>query len=493
MGMAASQGRFLQLTSRKNDIGLQLTRLSNEKVTLSREMRKVSSDYRESLNTKTLKWSNNAGVSYIDLSYANLMKPSAMNLQQPYLLTSSAGAVVIAANYQKYAEMISLNGTAGGDYMSNRTQILSELAGVDSTKLESSASYQADLDAAQANLDTLYNEKERNIDPLLKKCKGDGGTAGLLKNLGSTTGGGSFDGANDWADAYNNGKTIKISGSSELTGIGNQLKSLAKFFPDIDTEKFNKGIDNTISGYQTSIANGDVSGAVINGKSGEYTVNVKGLVEQALSAAGASVSESNGYTGSNKVNYEWYDTSKSGYSEWQSAHDAWHIKEEEGLAQYRAAETALAGVLTADEQSLIDYYDAIFTAIADKGWTYNEKVTDKNYLNEMLQNGTYTLTTMQKSVYADGQNDDGSAKFAYEYSTDIAANNKHVYTVNDTDVQNLALEEYEHKKSIINSKETRIDTRMKDLETEQSAIQQMLQGLEQVRNDNIERNFSVFG
>ena len=33
---------------------------------------------------------------------------------------------------------------------------------------------------------------------------------------------------------------------------------------------------------------------------------------------------------------------------------------------------------------------------------------------------------------------------------------------------------------------------MKNLETEQSAINQMLQGLEQVKNDNIERTFSIF-
>ena len=34
---------------------------------------------------------------------------------------------------------------------------------------------------------------------------------------------------------------------------------------------------------------------------------------------------------------------------------------------------------------------------------------------------------------------------------------------------------------------------MKDLETEQSAINQMIQGIESVRNDNVERTFSIFG
>ncbi len=64
----------------------------------------------------------------------------------------------------------------------------------------------------------------------------------------------------------------------------------------------------------------------------------------------------------------------------------------------------------------------------------------------MLQNGIYSLTTMTKSLYVDGKNTDGSAKYNYEYSTDIAVNNNHVYTVNDSDAQNDAMIEYEYQK-----------------------------------------------
>ena len=100
--MAASQVRFLQLTHRKNDIGFQLTKLANEKVSLSRDMQKVSREYNNALNQKILKWSNNQGVSYIDLSYQNLMKPSAMNQNKPYILTDRNGKVVVDNQYKKY-------------------------------------------------------------------------------------------------------------------------------------------------------------------------------------------------------------------------------------------------------------------------------------------------------------------------------------------------------------------------------------------------------
>lgn len=48
------------------------------------------------------------------------------------------------------------------------------------------------------------------------------------------------------------------------------------------------------------------------------------------------------------------------------------------------------------------------------------------------------------------------------------------------------------KRASLNEKETRIDTRMQNLETEQSAINEMIKGIETVRNDNTERTFGIF-
>ena len=103
MGLSASQVRLLELTSRKNDISFMLSNLANDKVTLSRDMQRISREYQESLSQKVLKWSNNSGVSYIDLSYQNLMKPSVMNQNTPYLLTDYSDRVVVDSEYQKYA------------------------------------------------------------------------------------------------------------------------------------------------------------------------------------------------------------------------------------------------------------------------------------------------------------------------------------------------------------------------------------------------------
>ncbi len=51
------------------------------------------------------------------------------------------------------------------------------------------------------------------------------------------------------------------------------------------------------------------------------------------------------------------------------------------MAQYNTAEAALAGIFTAAEEKEIAFYDAIFTAIAEKGWCQNDKITDTSFLS----------------------------------------------------------------------------------------------------------------
>ena len=103
----------------------------------------------------------------------------------------------------------------------------------------------------------------------------------------------------------------------------------------------------------------------------------------------------------------------------------------------------------------------------------------------MLQNNQYYITTMSSEVNSEGEE-------YFDYNTDIASNFDNVFSVNDSDAQNEALVEYEYQKSVINEKESRIDTRMQNLQTEQSAINEMIKGIETVRNDNTERTFGIF-
>ena len=157
----------------------------------------------------------------------------------------------------------------------------------------------------------------------------------------------------------------------------------------------------------------------------------------------------------------------------------------EAMDEYNQAVDNNNQVFTSENESKIAFYDKLFNAIVDNGWEYNNNISDDDYLNQMLQNNQFLITTMDRSI-----DDDGNT--FYEYDSAIASNFGNLVSVNDSDAANEALAEYEYQKSIINEKESRIDTRMQDLETEQSAINEMIKGIETVRNDNVERTFSIF-
>ena len=101
----------------------------------------------------------------------------------------------------------------------------------------------------------------------------------------------------------------------------------------------------------------------------------------------------------------------------------------------------------------------------------------------------FNITTVDREFVSKG-----NCEYSYEntYNTAIALNCKNVVQVSDSDARDAALVKYEYEKSLINSKESRVDQRMKNLETENAAISQMIQSIQNVINNNIEQNMNIF-
>lgn len=492
MGLDASQVRLLQLTARSNDIGLQLSQLANDKVSLARDMQKISKEYNEALNQKVLKWSNNSGVSYIDLSYQNLMKPSVMNQNKPYLLTDETGRVVVDSAYQKYAAMISPNGGSGGDWESVRTQVISELTGIDASKIDNANNYQEEIWANEAVINQLIDNepikptKETNIET-------------FINNLDSKVAA-TFTEGDSWSDAYSRGGDVNLGNSTSAPGA---LKSLTENIAEklgayIDDPENLKIACETFYNNQLAILQDlDSEGnkqslkseqTPLCGDANNLTIDVKQMLDTIM----GSYSQLTGHVGrggyGNETLFTWNDIDSTRYQSWKEEHDLWQSTFDMAKTDYDKAVSANNQLFTADEESLIKFYDAIFSSIAENGWTYNNQVNDTEYLNQMLQNNIYFMTTVDR----DTEFDENSGEYIWDndYTTDIASNFTNIFAVNDSDAREDALVEYEYQKSIINQKEARIDTRMKNLETEQAAIKQMIQGIEQVKNDNIDRTMN---
>ena len=482
MGMAASQVRLLQLTGRKNDIGRMLSSLSLQKTSLTREMRKVSEDYQNALSSKTLKWSNNSGVDYVDLSYSTLMQPGNANQNTPYLITDQSGKVVVDSKYEKYASMISPDGAAGGDYESNRASILSSLTGLSEEYIASGFEAKENVLAAADNVNQLQEE----VDVLEAKCTDRTSYKDFIKNcFGSLKGSTVYDAYTSEGTYYTLGikNNAKKSVQTMLDSIESNVKNYLK---DEDLEAFQKAVDETYNIYcdyidsagKDSLESCPVSKIGI----GLAVMNADDFIDTILNQyriAGGTCEQSS--VNSDIYYYDTVDRNSTDYKNYESK----KAELDAAKAEYESAENNNSQSFTSAEESQLNFYDQIFTAIAEKGWTCNPDVKDSDYLNQMLQNNQYYITTMESATDENGDS-------YYEYSSSIASNFDKVYSVNDTDAQNEAAIEYEYEKSIINEKESRIDTRMQDLETEQSAINEMIKGIESVRNDNTERTFSIF-
>ena len=165
----------------------------------------------------------------------------------------------------------------------------------------------------------------------------------------------------------------------------------------------------------------------------------------------------------------------------------------ESETDYKSSSEAADTSMTAEQESMIKYYDDLFTAIADNGWVFDSKINDDDYLNQMFQNNAFYITTMKKNECYDNTIEESGRNWNYEYDTSLASNFSNIIAVNDNNALSKALAKYEDEKAKINAKETNIDTKITDLNTEISAINEMLESIKKMKEENIERTFKIFG
>lgn len=95
MGLAASQARFLAITSRKMNCEFQSMQIAQEKLSVTRAMQTAAQKYQNSLSASKLVWTTGMDETY-DLSYDLIMTPSALNDYIPTLITDSTGRILLS-------------------------------------------------------------------------------------------------------------------------------------------------------------------------------------------------------------------------------------------------------------------------------------------------------------------------------------------------------------------------------------------------------------
>jgi len=135
-----------------------------------------------------------------------------------------------------------------------------------------------------------------------------------------------------------------------------------------------------------------------------------------------------------------------------------------------------------------NYYTSLFEQIEQAGGCetigeqYMSGETGTEWFNNMATSGLMSIYTL------DTTGDNG-----WQVTTiATSVGNNYLQEVSDDDKAKKAEVEYEHTLKIINRKDTKFDTELKKLETEETACKTEIDSIKKVKNDNIERTFNLF-
>lgn len=100
MGLAATQARFLAITARKMNCEFQSMQVAQQKLSVTRDLQKISQDYQNSLSATKLIWDGEPitgdSADVYDLSYDVMMKASVLNGFEPFLVTDTGGRILLS-------------------------------------------------------------------------------------------------------------------------------------------------------------------------------------------------------------------------------------------------------------------------------------------------------------------------------------------------------------------------------------------------------------
>lgn len=118
MGLAATQARFLAITSRKARCEFESMQIAQQKLSLTRELEQATQNYQSSLNATKLVWDpDGSGTVNFDLSYDLIMYSSDINDYTPFMISRSDGRIALNSTMARAAKLAGIpeQGTNAND------------------------------------------------------------------------------------------------------------------------------------------------------------------------------------------------------------------------------------------------------------------------------------------------------------------------------------------------------------------------------------------
>lgn len=599
MGIAACQARFLGITARKADCEYKSTELAQQKLEITNQLSDVASEYSNALNSTKLLWSNEAVGADYGLTYSLLMMPSAINDYNPYMITTTSGAVVLNSEYAAAAKAAGISKAGGVGSQDSRDRFIAalvpgglitqetanqltvkdyqyetdapgsvKLSATQPTEVTSSVAWNPGAGMGDQPMDKASVDAMQLSDLILSESIGqqkiDWAQLTVDKNGGKITQA-EFDKKKaDYDDLINEAR--KAGNDAEVTRLTQEKSDyiaansgnidsfvLSNQFQTSDSEIKSSGytvVENgIINHYEDEIENmtiGDLLAKNVvlmmkGDKASEISDSVEKLLESIAKVFGLGqkgvglnvddasnealkyalemttniflkpgnaitvgsrdsasamtdnsaylnateynrISQAKGYTAvslSNMIStfLTYFDNRLNGgdsdYVVGKTVETSLFVTDNKGY-YYIGQTDANAPKLN---EKLADFYDEIYNNICEHGWREDASLDDDEYLESMIKDGRYSLSSL---------NNDG-----YYYQTRYNETG-YMVEVSDTDAISRAEAEYTQKKAELTYKEDSIDMKTKKLDAEISTLSTEYDTVKSLLSKNIEKTFAMF-
>ena len=555
MGLAASQARLLTITSRKSDCEYQSMALSHQKIALARDMNVVSNEYQDALNkTKLVYDFYGTNDKSTPLSYGLLMSPSKLNDYKPSPVTDPSGRIVLDEGLAAAARAAGIPQEGLGCSPSSdiRNRFIDALCdnGVITKSVASgvkSVQYNPGVGLGGSDMPVTYQTETVTFNEFMENYLGEtefdfynltldeGGSHLKLVNFdkGYTYDGGKGQGIIDKSQTQLSIKDIietpKASGGLALVGttwdhdeifnedIGGRNCVVDKVgscsYWDALVHTLSSVLDPNDSFAQSALEyakqqtlskvislssdyqNPDLSNAAYCFTS-SYKRDYK--VERECQAKAENYvgyiyvknsSNKDGYNDAYNLNIT--NITKAFYTYFAAymeglANTNLKVTKEKGTSNFITdfpngsdfSFNVVVGSDTSGDNMLIaSFYDALFNQIATQGWVENNKVKDNEYLATMMKNGSMYISSISED------------KYYYQASY---ATNTYIKEIADEQFIATAEAKYNREKAKINSKENLLDMKMKNLDTEITALTTEYDTVKSVIQNQIKKGFSRY-
>ena len=133
--------------------------------------------------------------------------------------------------------------------------------------------------------------------------------------------------------------------------------------------------------------------------------------------------------------------------------------------------------IASDDLGQAVFFDTLFNQLCANGWTENNKIEDKEYLQQMLQSGMLYISKVKEDGYY----------YQANYATD-----SYIKEIADETYIAQAEAKYNTEKQKLNAKEETLDLKMKNLDTEISSLTTEYDTVKNTISKNIEKSFKRY-